>query len=182
MLHRCNSTLIPVPCWLRDAGFLLCRRPWCRLLRDTLDPSPRGLEDKGLHPYLAGGAFLRAPTSFSSCDRLGGAIRVAPAGLDFDVRPGGVICAAPADLPLGVRLSGCYNAALTSVAPTLRRSSLLGLLGPSSHRLRELRGLRYNVHDGQGLRCRVRHGARPGLEGLGRRKVGRIPGDSPGAG
>ena len=123
------------------------------------------------------------PPSFSfSCDRPGGAIRVAPTGPDFNVRPGGVICAAPVDLPLGVSLSGCYSAALASVALTLRRSSLLGLLGPSSHRLLELRGLRYYVHYGQGLQHRVRRCACPSLEGLGLRKLGRIPGDSPGAG
>ena len=151
-------------------------------IRDTLDPSPRGLEDEGLHLYLASGALLRAPTSFSSCDRLGGAIRVAPAGLDFDVRPGGVICASMADLSLGVSLSGCYNTALAGIAPNLQRSSLLGLLTLAGHRLLELRGLCHYFHHGQGLRRRVRRCARPGLEGLGRRKMGRILGDGPGAG
>ena len=126
-------------------------------------------------------AALRAPTSSFPCNRLGGAICVAPTGLDFDVRPSGVICAAPADLPLGVSLSGCYNAALAGIAPTLRRSSQLGLLGPSSHRLLELRGLRHYIHYGQGLRRRVRRCACPGLEGLGRRKLGRIPGDGLGS-
>jgi len=150
--------------------------------RDALDPSPRGLGDEALHLYLAGGALRGVPTSSFSWDRPGGAIRVAPTGLDFDVRPGGVICAAPIDLPLGVSLSGCYSAALAGVAPALRRSGLLGLLGHSSHRLLLLRGLCHNVHDGQELRCRVRSGARPGLEGLGQRKLGYIPGDGPGAG
>jgi len=97
---------------------------------------------------LAGGALLRAPTSSSSCDRLGGAIRVVPTGLDFDVRLGDVIRAASADLLLGVGLSGCYNAALAGVASTLQRSSHLGLLNPSSHRFLELRGLRHYVHYG----------------------------------
>ena len=105
--RRRNSTLVPDPCWLRDAGFLHCRRPWRRLLlRDTLDPSPQGLEDEGLHLSLADGALLCAPTSFFSCNRLAGAICVTPTGLDFDVRPGGVICATLANLPLGVSLSG----------------------------------------------------------------------------
>ena len=105
---------------------------------------------------MAGGAFLRAPTSFPfSCHRPGGAIRVVPTGPNFDVRPGGVICAASVDLPLGVSLSGCYSAALASVAPALRLSSLLGLLRPSSHHFLELRSLRHNVHDELGLRCRV---------------------------
>ena len=78
--HRRNNPVIPGPRRLRDAGFLSCRRPWRRLLlRDTLDPSPRGLEDEGLLPYLAGGAFLRTPTNFPfSYDRPGGAIRVVP--------------------------------------------------------------------------------------------------------
>ena len=125
---------------------------------------------------------MSAPTSFFSCNRLGGAVCVAPTGLDFDVRPGGVICTTPVDLPLGVSLSSCYSATLVGVAPALRPLSLLGILGPSSHRLLELRGLHDNVHDGQGLWCRVRCGVRPGLEGLGRRKLGCIPGDGPGAG
>ena len=132
---------------------------------------------------MAGGAFLCAPTSFPfSCDRPGGAIRVVPTAPDFDVQPGGIIYAAPADLPLGVSLSGRYSAALAGVDPALRRSSLLGLLGPSSHRLLELRGLHHDIHNGQGLRCCVRCGVRPGIEGLGRRKRGCIPGDGPGAG
>ena len=88
-------------------------------IRDTLDPSPRGLEDEGLHLYLASGALLRAPTSFSSCDRLGGAIRVAPTGRDFDVRPGGDISVAPAGLLFGVSSSGRYNTALAGVTSTL---------------------------------------------------------------
>ena len=131
---------------------------------------------------MAGGALLCVPTSSSSCDRLGGAIRIAPTGLDFDVQPGGVLRAVPAGTLLGVSPSDRYNAALAGEAPTLGRSSLLGLLSPSSHRLLELRGLRHNVHYGQGLRRHVRRCARPGLEGLGWRKLGRIPGDGPGAG
>ena len=56
----------------------------------------------------------------------------------------------PSRPPLGVSLSGRYSAAVASVAPAPRRSNLLGLLGPSNHRLLELRGLRHNVHDEQG--------------------------------
>jgi len=147
-----------------------------------MTPLTQALGGGGFLLSLAGGVLLRAPTCSFSCNRLGGAICVAPTGLDFDVRPGGDIRAAPADLLLGVSLSGCYNAALAGVAPTLRCSSLLGLLGPSSHRLLELCGLRHYVHYEQGLRRRVRHCTCPGLEGLGRRKLGRIPGDSPGVG
>ena len=56
--HRCNNTVVLGPRRLRDAGFLRCQRPWRRLLlRDALDPSPRGLEDEGPHLYLAGGAL-----------------------------------------------------------------------------------------------------------------------------
>ena len=131
---------------------------------------------------MADGALLCAPTSFFSCDRLGDTICVAPTGLDFDVRPGGVICASPVDLPLGVILSGCYNSALAGITPTLRCSSLLGLLSHSGHRLLELRGLRHYVHYGQGLQRRVRRCTRPGLDGFGQRELGRIPGDGPGAG
>ena len=89
---------------------------------------------------MAGGALLHAPTSFSSCDRLGGAIRVVPTGLDFDVRPGGIIRAAPVDFHLGVSLGGYYNAALAGVAPTLQSSGQLGLQGSPSHRFSELIG------------------------------------------
>ena len=131
---------------------------------------------------MAGGALLRIPTSFFLCDRPGGAIRVAPISLDFDVRPGDAICAAPASLPHGVSLSGCFNTALAAIAPIPRRSSLLGRLGPLSHRLPQLRGLRHNIYDGRELRRRVRRGARPGLEGFGRRERGCILGDGPGAG
>ena len=111
--------------------------------------------------------LLRTPTRSFFRDRPGGAIRVALTGLDFDVRPGGVICAAPAGLPHGISLSGCFNATLAGIAPIPRRSSLLGRLGPSSHRLPQLRGLRHNIYDGRWLRRRVWCGARPGLEGFG---------------
>ena len=144
----------------------------------SMTPLTPALGDEGLHLRLAGGALLRVPTS-SFCDRPGGAIRVAPTGLDFDVRPGGVICAAPAGLPHGVSLSGCFNATLAGIAPIPRRSSLLGRLGPSSHRLPQLRGLRHKIYDGRGLR---RRGVRPGLEGIRRHERGCILGDGPGAG
>jgi len=86
---------------------------------------------------------LRVPTSSFLCDWTGGAIRVAPTGPNFDVRPGGVTYAAPVGLPHGVSRSGCSNATLTGVTPVPRRSSLLGRLGPSSHGLPQLRGLRH---------------------------------------
>ena len=112
-------------------------------------PALGGLRTRVSTPIWLAGRSCAPPTSFPfSCDWPGGAIRVVPTGPDFDVRPGGVICAAPVDLPLGVSLSGCYSAALASVAPALQRLSLLGLLGPSSHRLLELRGLLHNVNDG----------------------------------
>ena len=109
-------------------------------------------------------------------------IHAAPTDLVFDDRPGGVICAAPAGLPHGVSLSSCFNATLAGIAPIPRRSSLLGRLGSSSHRLPQLRGLRHNIYDGRGLRRRVWCGTRPGLEGFGRHEQGCILGDSHGAG
>ena len=144
-------------------------------------PSTPALGDEGLHLRQAGGTLLHTPTRSFLRDRPGGAIRVAPTGLDFDVRLGGVICTAPAGLPHGVSWSGCFSSALAGVAPVPRRSSLLGRLGPSSHGLPQLRGLRHDIHDGLGLRRRVRRGARPGLEGFGRCERGCVLGNGPGA-
>jgi len=106
---------------------------------------------------------------------------VALTGLNFDVRPGGAIRTALAGLLDVVSLSGCFSTALADVA-LLLCSSLLGRLGPSSHRLPRLRGLRHEVHDRQGLRRRVRRTACPGLEGLSRGELDRILGDGPGTG
>jgi len=131
---------------------------------------------------MAGGALLRTPTSFSSCNRPGGASRVALAGLNFDVRPGGAVRAAPAGLPHVVSLSGCSSTALADVASIRLCSSLLGRLGPSSHRHPQLRGLRHEVHGRQGLRHRVRRTAYPSLEGLSWGELNCILGNGPGAG
>ena len=153
-----------------------------RLLRDSLDPSPRGPGDEGFRLRQAGGALLRTPTRSFLCNRLGGTNRAAPTDLGSDVRPGGVIYAAPVGLSHGVSLSSCSNATLAGVAPIPRHSSLLGRLGPSSHRLPQLRGLRHNIYDGRGLRRHVRRGTHSSLEGFGRRERGCILGDSPRAG
>ena len=131
---------------------------------------------------MVSGALLRPPTNVSFCNRPSGAGRVALPGLNFDVRPGGAIRTAPAGLLDVVSLSGCFSTALAGVATLLLCSSLLGRLGPSSHDLSQLRGLRHEVHGRQGLRRSVRRSARPGLEGLSRGERNRILGDGPGAG
>ena len=95
-------------------GFLHHRRPLCRLLRDSLDPSPRGLGARvSTSIWLGGGALLRTPTRSFLCDRPGGAICAAPTDLSFD----GVICAALAGLPHSVSWSGCFSSTLAGVAP-----------------------------------------------------------------
>jgi len=103
--HRRNDALVLGLCRYQNAGFLNHRRPRHRLLLyDSLDPSPQGLGDEGLHLRMASGALLRTPTrSF------------------LDDRPGGVICAAPAVIPRGVDRSGRFGSALASVAPVPRR-------------------------------------------------------------
>jgi hypothetical protein len=92
---------------------------------------------------MTGGALLRTPTSFSSRNRPGGASRVALTVLNFDVRPSGAVRTAPAGLPHVVSLSGFFTTALTDVVSILLCSSLLGLLGPLSHRLPQFRGLHH---------------------------------------
>ena len=84
---------------------------------------------------MVGGALLRTPTSFSFCNRPGGAGHIALTGLNFDVRPSGAIRTAPAGLLDVVSLSSWFSIALADVALLLLCSSLLGRLGPSSHRL-----------------------------------------------
>ena len=114
-----DSALVPGPLRLWDAGLLPHQRPWRRLLlRDTLDPSPRGLGGGGLPLSLAGGALLCALTNSSfSFFRLGEGIRSAPAG--SNARLGGALRATPAGFPLGVDPGGRRGLTLTSVASSL---------------------------------------------------------------
>ena len=88
---------------------------------------------------------------------------------------------APAGLLGVVSLSGRFSTALAGVA-LLLCSSLLGRLGPSSHGLPQLRGLRHEVHGRQRLQRRVRRTACPGLEGLSWGELDRILGNGPRAG
>ena len=115
---------------------------------------------------MVGGALLHVPTGFSSCIRPGGASRVALTGLNFNDCPGGAVRAAPAGLLGVVSLSGYFGTASADVALLLLRPSLLSRLGPSSHGLPQLRGLRHEVHGRQRLRRRVLCAACPSLEGL----------------
>ena len=129
-------------------------------------------------PYLRLGGiacFALAGSDF----QLGGGICSAPAG--FDLQQGGSPHATPAGFILGVGPGGLRGPALAGVASALPRSGKLGLQDPLGHRLLEHHGLCHYVHFVQRLRCRVRCYVLPGLEGLGRRKLGRIPGDDPGA-
>ena len=131
---------------------------------------------------MVGGALLRAPTSFSSCIWSGGAGCVALTGPNFDVWPGGTIRISPTGLLDGISRSGRLSTALADAASILLSSSLVGRLGPSSHCLPQLRGLRHKVHGRQGLRHRVQRAAYPGLEGLSRGKLDRVLVNGPGAG
>ena len=83
---------------------------------------------------MVGRAFLRAPTSFSFCNRLGGAGRVTLTGLSFNSRLGGATGTAPAGL-LGIAsLSSRFCATLAGIA-LLLCPGLLRRLGPSGHGL-----------------------------------------------
>ena len=103
-------------------------------------------------------------------------------GLNFNDCPGSTIRTAPAGLLDGVSRRGHLSTALADAASILLSSSLLGRLGPSSHRLPQLRRLRHKVHGRQGLRRCVRRTACPGLEGLSWGELHRILGDGPRAG
>jgi len=180
MSDSCTSgTMLPCAVCTGTAATIPSSR--ASVLYNALDLSPRWLGNEGLCLRLAGEVLLHVPTSFFPCNRPGGASRVALTGLNFDVRPGGAVRAAPTSFPHGVSLSGYFNTALADVASILMCSSLLGRLGPSSHCLPQLRGLRHEVHGRQGLRRPVRRTACPGLEGLGWGERDRIPGNGPGA-